>query len=222
VILFLVRHALTPITGTKLTGRLPGFSLSEKGLEQAEQTGSRLAGAPLKAIYSSPLERCVETAQAIAKHHKLPVQTLDELSEVDYGDWQGKTMKALYQSKGWQRLKSRPADFRFPNGETIREAQTRGITAIEKLRAKHKDNAIAVCSHADMIRLMVAGYLGLGIDLYDRITIAPASISTLSLSDGTPRLLNLGEAGSYKELFEGLKAAKSATAGGKKVEQRRV
>jgi probable phosphomutase (TIGR03848 family) len=216
VILFLVRHALTPITGTKLTGRLPGFSLSEKGKEQAEATGSRLAGAPLKAIYSSPLERCVETAEAIAKHHKLSIQTIEELSEVDYGDWQGKTMKALYQSKGWQSLKARPADFRFPNGETIREAQTRGITAIEKLRAKHKKNAIAVCSHADMIRLTVAGYLGLGIDLYDRITIAPASISTLSLGDGTPRLLNLGEAGSYHELFEGLKAAKPATAEGKK------
>lgn len=216
MILFLVRHALTPITGTRLTGRLPGFSLSEKGREQAEATGARLAGAPLKAIYSSPLERCVETAEAIAKHHKVSIQTVDELSEVDYGDWQGKTMKALYQSKGWKQLKARPADFRFPNGETIREAQTRGISAIEKLRAKHKDKAIVVCSHADMIRLTVAGYVGLGIDLYDRISIAPASISTLMLSDGTPRLLNVGEAGSYKELFESLKAAKPATAGGKK------
>lgn len=211
-----MRHALTPITGTKLTGRLPGFSLSDKGREQADATGSRLAEAPLKAIYSSPLERCVETAEAIAKHHKLPVQTMEELSEVDYGDWQGKTMKALYQSKGWQKLRARPADFRFPNGETIREAQTRGITAIEKLRAKHKDKAIVVCSHADMIRLMVAGYMGLGIDLYDRITVAPASISTVSLGDGTPRLFNVGDAGSYQELFEGLKAAKPATAGGKK------
>jgi probable phosphomutase (TIGR03848 family) len=216
VILFLVRHALTPITGTKLTGRLPGFSLSEKGLEQAEATGSRLAGAPLKAIYSSPLERCVETAEAIARHHRVRIQTVDELSEVDYGDWQGKTMKSLYQTNGWKKLRARPADFRFPNGETIREAQTRGISAIEKLRVRHRDKAVVVCSHADMIRLMVAGYLGLGIDLYDRITVAPASISTLSLSDGTPRLLNLGEAGSYEELFESLRAAKPATAGGKK------
>ena len=213
VILFLVRHALTPITGTKLTGRLPGFSLSDKGREQAESTGSRLAGAPLKAIYSSPLERCLETAEAIAQHHKVKIQTDDELSEVDYGDWQGRTMKSLYGSKGWQKLKARPADFRFPNGETIREAQTRGIGAIERIRSRHKDGAVVVCSHADMIRLAVAGYLGLGIDLYDRITVAPASITTLNLSDGTPRLLNLSEAGpSYKELFEGLKAAKAARA----------
>ncbi len=211
VILFLVRHAITSITGTKLTGRLPGYGLSDKGREQAESAGSRLEGTPLKAIYSSPLERCTETAEAIAKRHKLSVQTLDDLSEVDYGDWSGKTFKALYGSKGWQKLKARPADFRFPNGETIREAQTRGIGAIEKIRAKHKDAAVVVCSHADMIRLAVAGYLGLGIDLYDRITIAPGSITTLNLSDGTPRLLNLGEAGvSYKEMFEARAAAKAA------------
>jgi probable phosphomutase (TIGR03848 family) len=222
VILFLVRHAVTSITGTKLTGRLPGYSLSEKGREQAESTGSRLQATPLKAIYSSPLERCTETAEAIAKNHKLKVQTLDDLSEVDYGDWSGKTFKALYGSKEWQKLKARPADFRFPNGETIREAQTRGIGAIEKIRAKHKDAAVVVCSHADMIRLAVAGYLGLGIDLYDRITIAPASITTLNLSNGTPRLLNLGEAGiSYKELFESLKAAKAATAGTKRLGTRK-
>ena len=216
MILFLVRHALTSITGTQLTGRLPGYSLSEKGRAQAEATGSRLSQAPLKAIYSSPLERCVETAEAIARHHRVKIQTLEELSEVDYGDWQGKTMKSLYGSKGWQKLKARPADFRFPNGETIREAQTRGIVAIETLRARHKNGAVVVCSHADMIRLAVAGYLGLGIDLYDRITIAPASITTLSLSNGTPRLLNLSEAGSYDELFEALKQKRAAAGGGKK------
>jgi probable phosphomutase (TIGR03848 family) len=216
MILFLVRHALTPITGTKLTGRLPGYGLSDKGRQQAEATGSRLARAPLKAIYSSPLERCIETAEEIARHHRVKIQTMEELSEVDYGDWQGKTMKSLYGSKGWQKLRARPADFRFPNGETIREAQTRGIVAIEKLRAKHKDAAVVVCSHADMIRLAVAGYLGLGIDLYDRITIAPASITTLSLTNGTPRLLNLSEAGSYDELFEGLTRVKPPAGGGKK------
>lgn len=213
MILFLVRHALTPITGVKLTGRLPGFDLSDKGREQADAAGVRLAEVPLKAIYSSPMERCVQTAEAIARHHKVTIQPVEELSEVDYGEWQGKTMKSLYGTKGWQKLKARPADFRFPGGETIREAQTRGISAIERLRAKHKDKGIVVCSHADMIRLAVSGYLGLGIDLYDRINIAPASITTIHLSDGTPRLLNLGDAGSQKELFDSLRAVRRPNAG---------
>lgn len=214
--MFLVRHALTPITGIKLTGRLPGFDLSDKGREQAAATGTRLAEVPLTAIYSSPLERCIQTAQAIAGHHKVAVQPLEALSEVDYGSWQGKTMKSLYQTKGWKGLKARPADFRFPSGETIREAQTRGICALENLRLKHKDKPVVVCSHADMIRLAVAGYLGLGIDLYDRITIAPASITTIHLSEGTPRLLNLGDAGSQLELFESLRAAGPPASGGNK------
>ncbi len=207
VILFLVRHALTPVTGQKLIGRLPGFALSEKGRQQAEATGLRLADAPLKAIYSSPMERCCETAQAIAAHHRLPVKTFDDLAEIDYGAWQGRTLKSLYGSKGWKLLRARPADFRFPNGETIREAQSRGMQAIETLRLRHKDKVIVACSHCDMIKLIVAGCLGLGIDLYDRIHIAPASITTLQLSEGPPRLINASDTGGYGELLENLKKA---------------
>jgi probable phosphoglycerate mutase len=84
------------------------------------------------------------------------------------------------------------------------------MRAIEGLRQKHPKRAVLVCSHADMIRLVVAGYLGLGIDLYDRISIAPASVTTLNLGDGTPRLLNLGDSGTMSEIFEALEQAQSA------------
>lgn len=215
MLLLLVRHAVTDVTGQKLTGRLPGFSLSEKGRAQAESVSARLSKAPLKAIYSSPLERCLETAEIIARHHRVKIETVDALEEVDYGQWQGKPLKALYRTKAWTKLRARPADFRFPGGETIREAQTRGMRAVEALRAKHKDRAVLVCSHADMIRLVVAGYLGLGIDLYDRISIAPASVSILNVGDGTPRLLNLGDLGSFDDLFEALKS-RGASSGSRK------
>ncbi|MDQ4149029.1 MAG: histidine phosphatase family protein [Actinomycetota bacterium] len=206
MLLLLVRHAITGVTGQKLTGRLPGFSLSEEGRAQAEAVGARLKGAPLNAIYSSPLERCMETAESIAKHHRVRVESLADMEEVDYGRWQGRSMKALYGSKAWTQLRARPADFRFPGGETIREAQVRGMRAVEALRQKHPKRAVLVCSHADMIRLVVAGYLGLGLDLYDRISIAPASVTTLNVGDGTPRLLNLGDSGSMLEIFEAFKA----------------
>jgi probable phosphomutase (TIGR03848 family) len=204
MLLLLVRHALTEVTGETLTGRLPGFPLSEKGKAQAEAAAERLSGAPLKLIYSSPLERCMETAEIIASRHKAKVSPVESLAEIDYGGWAGKPLKTLYKTKGWQQLRARPADFRFPGGETIREAQTRGMNALEVLRAKHRNKAVLVCSHADMIRVVVAGYLGLGLDLYDRITVAPASITTLYLSDKTPRLVNLGDSGSYQEVFDRL------------------
>jgi probable phosphomutase (TIGR03848 family) len=206
MLLLLVRHAVTEATGQKLTGRLPGFSLSETGRAQAESLAARLSNAPLKAIYSSPLERCMETAEAIARHHRVKIEMVEDLKEVDYGQWQGRPLKALYRTKAWTKLRARPADFRFPGGETIREAQTRGMLAIEALRTKHRDRAVLVCSHADIIRLVVAGYLGLGVDLYDRISIAPASVTIVKVGDGTPRLLNLGDSGSLEDLFQALKS----------------
>lgn len=197
MILLLVRHAVTGVTGKKLTGWLPGIPLSEQGRRDAEEVGKRLAGAPLKAIYSSPLDRCRETAEAIALHHPLEVKAVDALGEVHYGDWQGKSMKMLYRSKGWKELRARPADFRFPGGgETIREAQTRVMGAIEALLPGHKGQVVVVCSHADVIRLLVAGYLGLPIDLYSRISIAPASMTAIILEDATPRLVKLGDTAS--------------------------
>lgn len=203
MILLLVRHAVTDVTGKKLTGWLPGIPLSEEGRREADEAGKRLAGAPLKAIYSSPLERCTQTAEAIASHHPLEVRTLEDLGEVHYGDWQGKSMKMLYKSKGWKELRARPADFRFPGGgETVREAQTRAIGAIEGLLPKHKGQAVVVCSHADVIRLLVAGYLGLPIDLYSRISIAPASLTAIILEDATPRLVKLGDTASLDGFWQ--------------------
>ena len=206
MLLYLVRHGLTSITGKKLTGWMPGISLSDEGIAQARAAAERLADVDLSAVYSSPLERCVETAREVAVPRKMKVRTLPGVGEVRYGDWQGKTFVTLYKSRAWKELKARPADFRFPNGETIREAQTRGMTTIEGLRGKHRGEAVLVCSHADLIRVVVAGYLGLPLDLYDRITIAPASTTVLLLGD-VPRLIKLGETGDHTAEIKRLKAS---------------
>lgn len=201
MLLLLVRHAVTPVTGKKLTGWLPGFSLSEAGRQRAAELAETLAPAPLKAIYSSPLERCRETAEPIARSHKLKVKINQNLGEVHYGEWQGRSLKSLYRTKAWAELRARPADFRFPGGETIREAQARGVAEVERLRVKHAGEVVLVCSHADLIRLVVSGYLGLAIDLYDRITVPTASVTTLWLGDARPRLLNLGAGEKFDELW---------------------
>lgn len=208
MLLLLLRHALTPITGKKLTGWLPGIALSKQGEAQAAHVAHLLTEVPVDAIYSSPLERCQQTVAYVADQKGLPVAVEERLGEIKYGDWQGKSMKVLYRTKDWQRLKARPADFRFPNGETIREAQVRGMEAVEELRHRHKDQVVLVCSHADMIRVLVAGYLGLPLDLYDRISIAAASVTALLIGDGTPRLLKLGETGSFEEVVARIAASK--------------
>lgn len=209
MLLLLVRHALTPITGRRLTGWLPGFHLSEEGEKQAAAVADRLASVPVKAVYSSPLERCKETADVIAVKHGLEVTTLVEAGEVHYGDWQGKTYRSLYRMKGWRELRARPADFRFPNGETIREAQARGIAAVELLLKKHRGQAVVFVSHADLIRVVVAGYLGLTIDLYNRLTIQAASVTVISFED-IPRILKMSDTGSLDDVVARLKAVKEA------------
>jgi probable phosphoglycerate mutase len=200
MLLLLVRHAVTAATGNRLSGWLPGHHLSEEGVRQAEAVAARLAGLPVKAIYSSPLERCRETAEIIARHHRPGVVTVDDLGEIRYGDWQGRSFKTLYRTKAWVELTQRPADFRFPGGETIREAQTRGVGAIEALRPKHKADMVIVASHADMIRLIVAAYLGLSLDLYQRMSIAPASVTALLLGDRIPHLIKLADSGTLEDL----------------------
>jgi probable phosphoglycerate mutase len=215
MLLLLVRHGITPVTGKSLTGRLPGVHLSEDGVSQAKGVAERLASLPVKAVYSSPLERCHETAVPIAERHRLDVRTVDDLAEVAYGDWQGRSFKQLYRLKAWRQLQASPADFRFPGGESIREAQTRGIAATEAICARHPRSAVVVAvSHADMIRLIVAGYLGLGTDLYQRIVVGVASVSALVLGERVPRLLRIGDSGSLDELAQRLKPPKVTTRGG--------
>jgi probable phosphomutase (TIGR03848 family) len=208
MLLLLVRHGVTPVTGTSLAGRLPGIHLSEEGIRQAKEVAERLANLPVKAVYSSPLERCQETAAPIAELHKVEVHTVDDLAEVDYGQWQGRPYKQLYRLKAWSELQAHPADFRFPGGETIREAQTRGIRATEAIRLAHpRTSAVVVVSHADMIRLTVSGYVGLGTDLYQRIVVGVASVSAVVLGERVPRLLRIGDSGSLDQLADRLKPA---------------
>ena len=204
MLLLLVRHGTTPLTGSRLTGRLPGIHLSEDGVRQAKHVAERLAGLPVKAVYSSPLERCLETAGPIAERHRITVETVEDLAEVNYGEWQGRSFRQLYRLKAWGELQSRPAEFRFPGGETIREAQTRGMRAAEWLRARHRGQAVVAVSHADMIRLVTAGYLGLGLDLYQRIVVGVGSVTVISLGDRVPRLLRIGDSGTLEELGERL------------------
>jgi probable phosphomutase (TIGR03848 family) len=186
--ILLIRHAVNDYVKTgKLAGWLPDIHLNDEGKAQAEALGNRLADAPLKQIYASPLERTMETAEAIRQHHpELTIQQNYEVGEVRYGDWEGMSIGALRSRKMWEVIQEYPSRAVFPNGETLRGAQTRAVDEIERLVQRHPNQMIAVVSHADIIKMVLAHYLGTHLDNFQRIVVSPASISTLTLGHSRP------------------------------------
>jgi probable phosphomutase (TIGR03848 family) len=193
--LLLIRHALTPHVGHKLSGWSSGVHLSEEGRAQAARLTERLHDVQIDAVYSSPLDRAVETAPSIAKDHKLRVRQREKIGEVKYGELEGKSLRTLAKGKLWARLQTWPSDVRFPGGESLRETQARAVAAIERLRAEHPKQNVAVVSHGDWIRLSVAHYLGVHIDLYRRINVDPASVSALLFFELMPVVQTVNETG---------------------------
>ena len=196
----LIRHALTDVTGKRLSGSLPGFHLSADGRQQAERLAERLAPIRLTAIYSSPLERCVETAEAVAGERGLQVQRLPDLDEVGYGEWSGRSLAQLARTSLWKRLQQAPSSVRFPGGETLADVQRRTAAALEGIASRSPRGVIAVVTHADVIRLLLAHFAGIHIDLFQRLTVSPASVSALVLGDRVPRILRVNDTGSVADL----------------------
>lgn len=198
--IILVRHGENEwVKKQLLAGWTPGVHLNEVGHQQAEQAAQRLATVPIQAIYSSPLERCRETAEYIAATHELPITTLTELGEVRYGEWQGAKVAELAKEKRWFAVQFFPSRVRFPEGEALREVQFRAVQTLEMLSSQHEKETIVVVSHADWIKLVLAYYLGVHIDLFQRLVISPASISAISLSsNGSVQILRLNDDGPFK------------------------
>jgi len=189
-----IRHGENEWTTThKLAGRTAGVHLNEQGQKQAAALGERLAQTKLDAIYSSPLERTVETATAIANHHNLKLKKHEGLLEVDYGKWTGKKIKKLTKKKSWHTIQHYPSGANFPGGETMYQMQTRFVQTINQLVANHPGQTIAVVGHADLIKSAVAHYLGVHFDLFQRIVISTASITTIAFMPTGPRVISVND-----------------------------
>jgi probable phosphomutase (TIGR03848 family) len=190
-IFYLVRHGVTSHTGRTLSGRTPDVRMTEAGRTEAEGAAISLANVRLKSIYSSPVDRCIETARIIAKGHGLSVRTRKDLSEVEYGAWTNRSLKSLARTKLWSSVQRWPSGTRFPDGESFVEIQTRGVAVLEDLRIRHPKDHVCIVSHGDVIRLVMAHYMGIHLDLFQRIHIGPGSISVLGISDSGPDVLTL-------------------------------
>ncbi len=184
--ILLVRHAPTAETGTRLTGRLPGVSLGKVGEKAAHSTARSLAGAELEAVYSSPIERTLETAVIVAAPHNLTPVTAPGLTEIDFGGWTGQDLDDLRKTREWGTVQMNPSRFRFPEGESFSEAQLRAVESLEEIAQELGDGAAVAVSHSDVIKLVLAYYLGQPLDLFQRLRIAPTSISDLHLPKDRP------------------------------------
>ncbi len=198
-IFLLIRHGETDYNKKmRLPGRLPDVHLNQKGLQQAQTLANLLGKAPVKAIYSSPLERTLETAQPLASLLNLTIIPMPGLLETDCGEWQGQSIKRVRRQKIWKSVQQHPSMFRFPGGEAVIESQHRFVQVLESLRYEFADQDIVACfSHADPIKQAIAFYLGLPLDNFQRLSIDPASITALLVTDSGSRLLTLNNNPSF-------------------------
>ena len=194
----LVRHGLTALTGPVLAGRAPGVDLDERGRTQAAAVAQRLAGVGVQAIVSSPLERCQQTAEFIVKDRDLTIETDAGLIECGYGDWTGQEINKLAKDPLWKVVQAHPSAVTFPGegGEAMRDAQIRAVDAVRSWNAKLGPDAIWVaCSHADIIKSVVADALGMHLDTFQRIVIDPCSVTVISYTALRPFVMRVNDTG---------------------------
>ena len=200
-LLLLVRHGQTPTTGDRLPGRARGLHLSDEGRAQAQAVGERIAALPkVDAVYASPLERTRETAGFIAKRSDLRVTTERGLLECDFGDWTGGELKTLRKAPEWRTVQRYPSGFRFPNGESFVEMQSRVVTTLERLRRSHPGGTVVAVSHADPIKAATAAAVGTHLDLFQRIVISPCSVTAIAYADSGPVVLAVNSVGDLNAL----------------------
>ena len=194
----LVRHGLTAMTGPVLAGWTPGLHLDERGQKQAAAVAERLAAVPFDAVVSSPLDRCLDTAAAIAAGREVEVQVDDRLGECKYGDWTGRPLKELAKDPLWKVVQNHPSAVTFPGpeGEPLRETQNRAVAAVRAWNdGLGPDATWLACSHGDVIKAIVADALGLHLDQFQRIVIDPCSVTVIRYTELRPFAVRVNDTG---------------------------
>ncbi len=154
-----------------------------------------LAQWPIAAVYSSPLERCAETATILAAPHNLPVAHLDGLLETDYGEWQGQEIDVLLKKDLWKVIQATPGLAHFPGGESMLVMQNRMIATLQDIVINHPDQTVLLCSHADLIKAAISHYTGAPFDLFQRVVIDPGSLSIIRFGQHGPKVLRVNDTG---------------------------
>jgi probable phosphoglycerate mutase len=195
-LLLLIRHGENDYVKTgKMAGQIPGVHLNERGQKQAQALGEALKDVPIKAIYSSPLERAMETAEPIATSHSLQILQESNLKDANIGKWQGKSIRALRLTNAWKVVQHSPSRFQFPEGESFVDLQTRLVNVLESIIRKHNKpkDIVAVVFHADPIKLVVSHFLGLPLDHFQRLSCDTGSLTAIYAGEMGANLLKLNQ-----------------------------
>jgi probable phosphoglycerate mutase len=212
ITLLLIRHGMTDATGPRLAGRAEGVHLNDTGRAQAAHLAGRLTGLRPAALVSSPLERCQETAEAVAAQLGVPVTTDERFVECDYGSWTGRGLGELADEPLWRVVQDHPSAARFPGGEALATSSARAVAAVRDwngslLLAPHATPAAdapsapqdppvyVVCSHGDIIKSIVADALGMHLDLFQRLRVDPCSVTSITYTRTRPFLNKLNDTG---------------------------
>ena len=199
-VLVLVRHGLTRATGATLTGWAPGIHLTDEGRAGADRAAERLAALPIRSIYSSPLERCRETAAPLASRLRVSVRVRPQLGEIRFGEWTGRSLPQLRRTRLWRRVQLAPSNVRFPRGESFAEVQQRAVAELLRIADEHPRDVVAVFSHADVIKLVLAHFGGMHPDAFQRLVVDPCSVSVVAMQDGFPRIVKVNDTGDLSDL----------------------
>ncbi|MEV2218119.1 histidine phosphatase family protein [Streptomyces sp. NPDC050997] len=205
--LILVRHGRsTANTEGLLAGWTPGVALDERGATQAAALPGRLAELPLSEVVTSPLQRCEETIRPLLETRPgLTAHTDERIGECHYGDWSGRKLAELSGEPLMEVVQAHPSAAAFPGGESMRAMQTRAAEAVREWNARverdHGADAVyLMCSHGDVIKSLVADALGLHLDLFQRISVEPCSITAIRYTRLRPFLVRLGDTGDFASL----------------------
>jgi probable phosphoglycerate mutase len=191
--ILLIRHAAHGHLGSILSGRLPGIPLSHEGRSQAERLGERLAGMQIDAVHASPVQRAQETAASIAAGRGLPVQVAPALEELDFGDWAGRSFVELAEDPRWDTWNSARESATAPGGESMAEAQARAWDHVARTARASPGRTVAMVTHCDIIRALVARVLGLSLGHIHRFDVDPASVTRLAVGQWGAKVLGLNE-----------------------------
>jgi probable phosphomutase (TIGR03848 family) len=194
--LVLIRHGRTAANATGLlAGRTPGVPLDAVGRRQARVLGTRLRDVRLDALVHSPLERCIQTADAVLAGRPVDRQADDRLTECDYGDWTGRPLAELAREPLWPVIQEAPSSVTFPGGEAMRAMAERATSAVDDWVARHPEGIVAIVSHGDVIKAILSRALGQPLDEFQRIVVGPGSVSVVRYHANRSMVLRMNDTG---------------------------
>jgi broad specificity phosphatase PhoE len=191
---YLVRHGETGIRN-KINGRTPGVHLNPEGHEQAKKMAKRFANVPIARLYSSPLDRTMDTAEYLARQLNLPIETAEPVLEIDFGDWTGMTFDDLNKDPQWQYVNSFRSGTRIPGGDTMLDVQHRFVSWMHNVRDQHVGQRVVVVSHGDPIRAAITYWAGLHLDMFARIHVSLTSVTVIDMDYSHARVLTMNNVG---------------------------